>query len=182
MKKYKQVKKHTLDQWNTLKKKVSTRDHKPPFVSEREIWWVSIGENVGSEVNGKSDLFSRPAIVFKKLSHSFYYVIPTTTQDKAGSWFVPFRHKERNMVACLHQARAVDHRRLSSKLGQLDTDDFIRIVQSFKALYVEEVSKKYSPSGEDGAAANAECTVSVLEDQDVSSEKLKRKAPLGTKP
>jgi len=44
--------------------------------------------NVGSEINGKSALFSRPVIIYKKLSHGFYFVIPTTTQKKEGSWFV----------------------------------------------------------------------------------------------
>jgi hypothetical protein len=49
-------------------------------VSEREIWWASVGENVGSEINGKSAPFSRTVIIYKKLSHGFYFVIPTTTQ------------------------------------------------------------------------------------------------------
>ncbi|NTV22412.1 MAG: hypothetical protein HGB03_02475 [Candidatus Yonathbacteria bacterium] len=24
--------------------------HRPPFVSEGDIWWASIGENIGSEI------------------------------------------------------------------------------------------------------------------------------------
>jgi hypothetical protein len=28
------------------------------------------------------------------------------------------------MTACLHQARAIDHRRVPSRLGQLNGDDF----------------------------------------------------------
>lgn len=37
------------------------------------------GENVGSEMNGKSDLFSRPALILKKLLASFFLVAPTTS-------------------------------------------------------------------------------------------------------
>jgi mRNA interferase MazF len=72
-------------QWMGLKEKVHRQAHRPPIVSERDIWWASVGENVGSEINGKSGLFSRPVIVFRKLAHGFYFVIPTTTRPKQGS-------------------------------------------------------------------------------------------------
>ncbi len=104
-----------------------------PHFEERQ--WDIIGENVGSEINGKSDLFSRPAVIYKKLAHGFYFVIPTTTQQRTGSWFVPFRQRNKAMVACLHQARAIDYRRLSSKLGTLDDEDLARVKAGFRNLY-----------------------------------------------
>jgi hypothetical protein len=58
-----------FSEWFWLKKKLHERQQTPPLVSEREIWWASVGENVGSEINGKSALFSRPVIIYKKLSH-----------------------------------------------------------------------------------------------------------------
>jgi mRNA interferase MazF len=122
-------------EWIRLKDKLHRIEHSPPLVSEKEIWWASIGENVGSELNGKSDLFSRPVVILKKLSHSFYFVIPTTTQRREGSWYVSFRQHGRDMVACLHQARAIDYRRLSSRLGKIDGDDFARVKAGFRALY-----------------------------------------------
>lgn len=124
-------------EWIELKEKLHYRAHKPPLVSERDIWWISVGENVGSEINGKNDLFSRPAIIFRKLAHGFYFVIPTTTQSKTGSWFVPFEHRGRRMVACLHQVRTIDYRRLSSRLGTMDTNDFQRIQDGFAKLYTK---------------------------------------------
>jgi len=122
-------------EWIGLKERLDTDEHKPPYVSEGDIWWASVGENVGSEINGKSRLFSRPVIILKKLAHGFYFIIPTTTQIREGSWYVPFRQQEKNMVACLHQARAMDHRRLSSKLGTLDDADLLRVKTGFNALY-----------------------------------------------
>ena len=68
-----------FSEWLGLKEKLHERHQTPPLVSEREIWWASVGENVGSEINGKSALFSRPVIIYKKLSHGFYFVIPTTS-------------------------------------------------------------------------------------------------------
>jgi len=55
-------------QWIGLKEKLHTKQHRVPHVSEGEIWWASIGENVGSEINGKSDLFSR-SIDYRRLSN-----------------------------------------------------------------------------------------------------------------
>jgi mRNA-degrading endonuclease toxin of MazEF toxin-antitoxin module len=48
---------------------------------------------------------------------------------------IPFRQADRNMVASLHQARAIDHRRLSTKLGRLDDSDFDRVREGFWKLY-----------------------------------------------
>lgn len=135
-----------FDTWNNRKKKLDGMNHKPPLVSEREIWWASVGENVGSEMGGKSELFSRPVIILKKLAHGFYFVIPTTTQKKEGSWYVVFAQHERENVACLHQARAIDYRRLSSRLGTLDTTDFERICAGFEELYIKNIPR----SGERG--------------------------------
>lgn len=122
-------------EWIGLKEKLHTAAHKPPLVSEREIWWASIGENIGSEIDGKSKLFSRPVIILKKLAHGFYLVIPTTTQQRKGTWYVDFRHQGKDMVACLHHIRTIDYRRLWSRLGQIDSDDFMRIQEGFWKLY-----------------------------------------------
>lgn len=122
-------------EWIGLKQKLTAGTQAPPLVTTGEIWWASLGENVGSEINGKSHLFSRPVIIFKKLAHGFYFVIPTTSRAKQGTWFVGFRHSDRDMVASLHQARAIDHRRLSSRMGQLDDADFQRIRAGFWDLY-----------------------------------------------
>jgi len=121
--------------WIKLKEKLDGLLHKAPLVSEGDVWWASIGENVGSEIGGKNQLFSRPVIIFKKLAHGFYFVIPTSTKIKSGTWYVGFKHQAKDMVACLHQARAIDHRRLSSKLGMLDGADFTRIKGGFHSLY-----------------------------------------------
>ena len=121
--------------WIGLKERLHEAHHSPPLVSEADIWWASVGENVGSEINGKSDLFSRPVIIYKKLAHGFYFVVPTTTQARKGTWFVPFRQKDKTMIACLHQARAIDYRRLSSKLGTIDDEDFDRVKEGFRMLY-----------------------------------------------
>lgn len=53
-------------EWIKLKEKLNELESKAPLVKERDLWWASFGENIGSEINGKSSLFSRPALVLKK--------------------------------------------------------------------------------------------------------------------
>lgn len=124
-----------FSQWVALKAKLHNMSHKPPLVSERDLWWIIWGENIGSEMNGKSSLFSRPGLVLKKLSRGFYLVAPTTTQIKMGSWYVTIQHEERVVQVCLNQIRTIDYRRLSSRLGRIDSNDFISVKNAFWYLY-----------------------------------------------
>ncbi len=121
-------------EWIGLKEKLHSIIHKPPFVSEGEIWWASLGENIGAEINGKSRQFTRPVVVLKKLSNGFYIVLPLTTQIHYGTWYVNFKQKGVEMFACLHQVRSVDYRRLVSYFGQLDDSDFSRVKDGFLKL------------------------------------------------
>ncbi|MBI2097462.1 MAG: type II toxin-antitoxin system PemK/MazF family toxin [Candidatus Vogelbacteria bacterium] len=122
-------------EWFGLKEKLHNTDNTPPLVKERDLWWVSFGENVGSEINGKNKLFSRPGLVIKKLSRGFFLVAPTTSQKKEGTWYVPIKQEGRDMYVCLHQIRTIDYRRLSSRLGVVDEADFQRVKEAFLALY-----------------------------------------------
>lgn len=124
--------------WIRLKEKLHNNISKPPLFREGEIWWCSVGENVGSEINGKSNLFSRPVLVFKKLSGNTFLGIPTTSQDKKGSWYVKVTlHKNLNTVI-LSQIRVFDYKRLSTKIGQLDAHDYKQVKLGFKRLFLDE--------------------------------------------
>ena len=122
-------------EWIAVKEELHNIIAQPPLVKERDLWWVSFGENIGSEMNGKSKLFSRPGLVIKKLSRGFYLVAPTTSQKKDGTWYVPMRQEGKEMFICLHQIRAVDYRRLSTRLGVVDEKDFKRVKEAFGKLY-----------------------------------------------
>lgn len=121
--------------WIKFKMKLDSGTHRPPLVHERDIWWISFGKNVGSEINGKSRLFSRPGIILKKLSSKFYLVAPTTSKDHIGSWYVKITYASRQTYVCLHQVRTIDYRRLSNKIGQIDDIQFNRIKEGFIDLY-----------------------------------------------
>ena len=122
-------------EWIKLKEKLHGNTHKPPLFREGEIWWSSIGENIGSEINGKSKLFSRPILVYKKLSANTFLGIPTSSQDRKGTWYVPITLGEVKSVVILSQVRVFDYKRLSSKIGELDVVEIKKIKDKFRDLY-----------------------------------------------
>lgn len=138
--------------WFNLKPKLDKTNHQPPFVSEGQIWWCHLGENIGSEISGKGISYTRPAIIYKKLSHYTYLVIPTSTKIKIGSWFVPVKYKNVSSVACLHQIRTIDYRRIQNQIAFLSENDFILITKALQKLYFDKIM---NPSKE-GDAGNPE--------------------------
>jgi len=123
-------------EWIALKERLDSTEPMPPYVSERDVWWASLGENVGSEVNGKSHDFTRPVLILKKLTYGFYLVVPHTTRPHEGSWYVHVLLRKVDNYICLNQIRTIDYRRLHSRLGQISTKDFKRVHQGFRELYV----------------------------------------------
>lgn len=45
------------------------------------------------------------------------------------------RLRDQDEYVCLNQIRTIDHRRLFSKLGQIDTDHFDKVKEGFWRLY-----------------------------------------------
>ncbi|MGC9599110.1 MAG: type II toxin-antitoxin system PemK/MazF family toxin [Minisyncoccia bacterium] len=102
---------------------------------EGEIWWCSIGMNIGVEIYGKGKRFTRPVLVFKKFSANSFLGIPLTTQQKTGSWYVPIQHGEKKRMAILSQIRIFDAKRLTQKVGMLSMGNFQKIIDAFLIFY-----------------------------------------------
>jgi hypothetical protein len=61
--------KKDFDGW--IKKKKSLHEsskEKAAYFYEREIWWCSIGINIGFEQDGKNEHFERPVLVLRKFN------------------------------------------------------------------------------------------------------------------
>lgn len=94
-----------------------------------------MGENVGVEINGKNELFSRPVLVLKKLSRFGFLGVPLTSQEHEGSWYVHFDFRGRMQTAVLAQAKVMSALRLYDKMGQLPMSDLELVREGFRALY-----------------------------------------------
>ena len=56
-----------FDAWNRVKKQIDKTD-KIIFAHPREVWWSSLGTNIGVELDGKNENFERLIIIHIKSS------------------------------------------------------------------------------------------------------------------
>ncbi len=66
-----------FDIWNNVKKQTEQGGRKV-FAYPREVWWCSLGVNIGAEIDGKNDGFERPVIIMKVYNKETTLVLPTT--------------------------------------------------------------------------------------------------------
>jgi len=122
-----------FDSWNIQKKKTDGFI-KRTFFKESEVWWCSLGVNIGDEENGKGDNFTRPVLVFKKFNHNIFLGIPLSTQLKEDKYYYRFHFKGRMQSLLLSQIRLIDAKRLLNKLGELPEPELIGIKEKFRQL------------------------------------------------
>ena len=121
-----------FDKWNELKKKIHAKEVLPIY-HEREIWWISIGENIASEINGKGEDFLRPVLVVRKYGNLFFGV-PLSSQLHHGIWYERFEYKGRMQCALLSQASKYSANRLQYRMGRIPLFDYMRINESLTKL------------------------------------------------
>jgi hypothetical protein len=92
--------------------------------------------NIGREIFGKGNNFSRPVVIFKKIGEYSFLGIPLTTQMKDGSWYVPIFYGGIERRAILSQIRVFDEKRLMSCMGTLSHKNLKDIKEKFAAFYV----------------------------------------------
>ena len=124
-----------FDQWNKIKKGVNSGGLLKLYHT-REIWWCSLGVNIGFEQNGGGQEYQRPVLILKGMSKDTCYIIPLT-----GS---PKRHKNRVAIglvdnieasAIISQIRLIDTKRLVEKIGFLNKSKFNEIRKAVKDLF-----------------------------------------------
>lgn len=102
------------------------------FFHEREVWWCSLGENIGFEEDGKGDKFARPVLVFKKFNNEICWALPLSLQVKtrketAHFYARVFLDDTIPRTALLSQLRLIDGKRLLTKIGMITEKNYSEI-------------------------------------------------------
>src|SRR3989344_3405369 len=96
-----------------------------PFFHEQEVWFASIGVNVGFEQDGVGEKFLSPVVIFKKFSNEVCWAVPTTKKNKKGIYYFRFNwRKNKSSSVILSQIRLVDGKRLFYRVGIMNDKDF----------------------------------------------------------
>lgn len=116
--------KKDFDKWNEHKKNIDERQV-APFCHERELWWCTLGMNIGFEQDGSGIEYRRPVLILKGLSKQTCLVIPLTTSTHAHKLRPAIGLVEdKQACALLSQMRVIDTKRLVRKIGSLDKQIF----------------------------------------------------------
>lgn len=128
--------KKDFDKWNTEKKKINQKINDKDFWFEiREVWWCSLGVNVGVEIDGKSRNFDRPALVVRVFNREGLYILPITTKMKNDKFHFQLKNfdKEKSFNSVvLTQLKFISSKRLLRKIGSVSKKDFQEIQEKVK--------------------------------------------------
>lgn len=103
-------------------------------IKEGEVYWCSLGENVGDEENGKGDSFRRPILIIKKFNNHLVWGIPMSTKLKQNPYYMTVLLKGSVQSALISQLRTLDTKRLSGKIGYIRREDFYTIRRAVAEL------------------------------------------------
>lgn len=107
-------------------------------VKEGDIWWAAIGENVGVEIDGKSEKYSRPVVVLKKHSKLCFTGVPLTSKFHKGTWYVSFDFQNKTETAILIQAKLMSSTRVYERMGKLSKRDYELIRINYIKLFQDK--------------------------------------------
>ena len=88
------------------------------------------GENIRTEINGKSRRFSRPILVLKKFGDYSFWGVPLTSKPHNGNWYTTFEFNSKKQYAALVQLKHIDVARLYDRIGQLPISDLKKVRDS----------------------------------------------------
>lgn len=122
-----------FDSWNTLKKELDAKQN-AIFFHEREIWFCSLGVNIGFEQDGKNHGFARPVLILKKFNNDIFLAVPLSSVVKSGKHYFVLTYENRQYTIILSQIRLLDGKRLIRKIRVLPSEEFKEIIKKIKGL------------------------------------------------
>ena len=141
---YKSINQNIFDKWNTLKQKINQKETIP--FKQGEIYFMSVGHNIGGEIYGHDELFLRPVLIYRKLSKYSFVGIPLTSKQKDGSYYFTFRYTKKTLsTALLNQIRVFDIKRAEYYNGYINVKDFSQLKD--KVMKFMNITPNYKKKG-----------------------------------
>ena len=123
-----------FDKWNEIKKLIH-KEGMDKLYCAREVWWCSLGVNIGFEQDGTGGDNQRPVLILKGFSKHVCIVVPLTASTKKNPYHIAIGEIDgRNAFAIISQVRLVDTKRLVNKVSMVDVDLFNKIRKAIKDL------------------------------------------------
>ena len=122
-----------FDTWNEKKKELNNNVFND-YVRTKEVWWCSVGINIGFEQDGKHELFERPILVIRKLSRDVVLIVPLSSKIKNNKYCINFLHNNQEFSALISQVRLISTKRLNRRIYEMDGALFNEIRSALRRL------------------------------------------------
>ena len=119
--------------WHKLKTSLNERENAPTF-QQREIWWCSIGVNIGDEEDGKNRLYHRPVLIIRKFNSHIFWGTPLTTKIKDSIFYHKIYFNDKEQCVMLTHMRPLESKRLDRKIGKLPNNQFLEIISNLQNI------------------------------------------------
>ncbi len=120
--------------WMKLKDSIHNTGSRPAGYKTRDVWWVSIGRNIGFEEDGKGDFYNRPVVILHGFSNGLFLGVPLSHTKNRGKYYHEFLLNGNISVALLSQIRVFDTLRLIRKQGVISIQDFSNIKKKLNKI------------------------------------------------
>lgn len=122
-----------FDRWHKVKSQLDDTERTTPLLFKtREVWWCSVGLNIGFEIYGKDDFFLRPVLILRKYNKLTFFGLPMTSRRKDSFFRFPLDFEGKRGDVILDQGRTFDAKRLSDRMGKIMPHNFEKIKKAFK--------------------------------------------------
>ncbi|MDA8611239.1 type II toxin-antitoxin system PemK/MazF family toxin [Candidatus Pacebacteria bacterium] len=123
-----------FDSWNTQKKLIH-QNNKNKLYHPRDVWWCSLGNNIGFEQNGSGKEYDRPVLILKGFNKEVCLIVPLTTSSKKNKYMISAGEiEEKPAQAIISQIKLIDTKRLVEKICFLKLSKFNKIRKAVRNL------------------------------------------------
>ncbi len=120
------------------KKKIEVNQRVISFdFAQQDIWWCSLGINIGFEEDGKNEDFERPVLILKKFSKDVFIGLPLTSTKKESPYYFPIKLHDQEGSILLSHPRLLSSKRLNRKLIKISRGIFKEVLEEHVNLFTE---------------------------------------------
>ena len=110
-------------EWIYKKININEQHRNVKYIAEGQVFWCSLGENIGYEQNGKGVYFRRPVLIVKKFNNNLFWGVPMSTVIKDNKYYVSVTLQNVKQSALISQVRVLDSKRLDEFVGYVSKKD-----------------------------------------------------------
>jgi mRNA interferase MazF len=124
---------HWFSEWGKLKVRLHFTESFLYF-RERQIWWASLGANIGHEQDGKNKNYERPILILRKFNKHVLWALPLTSTVKESKYYFSTYFNGEHSAIILSQLKLISSKRLRRYIRTLPICEFEHVRELIKSL------------------------------------------------